>query len=111
METAYKKLGIVGGAVYLLGIILGMALVANGNGEQTSICSMTKEGFKSCEASVSGQNPVPPSAACCSALSKADMQCLCLFKNSRLLPFYGIDPNVALLLPAKCNLAQSFHCN
>ncbi|XP_015900796.2 putative lipid-transfer protein DIR1 [Ziziphus jujuba] len=104
MEMANKKLGMV--TALLLGILV-MALVANG---EQSICNMSKEGFKSCEPSVTGQNPPPPSAACCSALSKADMQCLCLFKNSRLLGLYGIDPNVAMQLPDKCNLGQSFHC-
>ncbi|KAK9988138.1 hypothetical protein SO802_028377 [Lithocarpus litseifolius] len=73
------------------------------------LCHMTKEGLKACQPSVSGQNPVPPSASCCSALSNADFQCLCIFKNSNLLNFYGINSTLAMELPAKCNQAQP-HC-
>ncbi|KAI4318363.1 hypothetical protein MLD38_032078 [Melastoma candidum] len=72
---------------------------------------MSQEGFDACKPSVSGFVPVPPSLACCTALADADLQCLCLFKNARmLLQAYGVDPTLALELPAKCNLAPNFHC-
>ncbi|XP_057964216.1 putative lipid-transfer protein DIR1 [Malania oleifera] len=81
-----------------------------------SICGMSTEGLAACRPSVSpaGEQgrltPPPPSAACCSALAGANMQCLCSFKKSKLLPAFGIDPDLAMQLPAKCNLLQSFHC-
>ncbi|XP_059644073.1 putative lipid-transfer protein DIR1 [Cornus florida] len=78
-----------------------------------SICGMTTDGLMSCKPSVAaGVNPLPaPTPACCSALSKADMQCLCSFKSSSLLPTLGVDPDLAMQLPAKCNLVQSvIHC-
>lgn len=96
-----KKLFLV--ALVLALAILSEPMVANAQ----TLCRMTKEDLKACEPSVNGPNPAPPSAPCCSALSNADMQCLCLFKNSRLLNLYGIDPNLALALPSKCNLPQT----
>ncbi|KAB1207230.1 putative lipid-transfer protein DIR1 [Morella rubra] len=100
---AYKKLVLV--ALFLALVIGSDPMLAEGQ----TLCRMTKEGLKACGPSVSGQNPVPPSELCCTALSNADMQCLCMFKNSRLLGMYGINPNLALDLPAKCNLPQT-HC-
>ncbi|XP_041010207.1 putative lipid-transfer protein DIR1 [Juglans microcarpa x Juglans regia] len=107
MEGGYKKLVFVALMVVFM-VMMGSETIMLANGQ--TLCRMTKEGLKACEPSVSGLFPVPPSAACCSALSNADMQCLCLFKNSRLFNLYGIDPNLAFELPAKCNLPQ-FHCS
>ncbi|KAK4748493.1 hypothetical protein SAY87_015079 [Trapa incisa] len=41
-------------------------------------------------------NPLPPTASCCSALSHADMGCLCSYKNSNILLSLGIDPNLVM---------------
>lgn len=95
----------------ILAVILGLAIGSvptgvNGDG----LCRMTKDGLTACQPAVAASNPSPPSTACCSALSKADLQCFCVFKNSRVLSFYGIDFNQAMQLPAKCNLGDSFHC-
>ncbi|KDP46220.1 hypothetical protein JCGZ_10060 [Jatropha curcas] len=109
MEAYMKKLATI------LALVMGIALVSNpvvANGAET-FCHMTDEGLNACRPSVSGQNPVAPSAACCSALSKADLQCLCFYKNNYpwLLTTYKIDPNQALQLPVKCSLVEeSFHC-
>ncbi|KAK9287170.1 hypothetical protein L1049_015809 [Liquidambar formosana] len=100
---AYTKLVIVA-LVLAAAIVNNEPMVANG----LSICSMTEDGLRSCEPSVSGQNPAPPSATCCTALSKADLKCLCSYKN--LLPSLGIDPNQAMQLPAKCNMAAPVNC-
>ena len=103
---AYKKLVLVS---LLLALSIGSETIMLANGDNQGLCHMTKEGLKACQPSVSGQNPVPPSASCCSALSNADFQCLCIFKNSNLLNFYGINSTLAMELPAKCNQAQP-HC-
>jgi hypothetical protein len=102
---AYKQVMIV---AMLLAIANTMMLV---NGQ--SLCHMTKQGLKACEPYVSGDNSVngqKPSDACCSAIAKADLQCLCRYKDSGLLSFYGIDPNQAMELPVNCKLMDSFHC-
>nr|DAD24200.1 TPA_asm: hypothetical protein HUJ06_025663 [Nelumbo nucifera] len=75
-----------------------------------TICNMSQEGLMACKPSVTAPNPSPPSTMCCSALSGADMHCLCSYKNSNMLPSLGIDPQLALQLPAKCNLPQPTNC-
>ncbi|KAK9942404.1 hypothetical protein M0R45_008071 [Rubus argutus] len=103
---AYKNL------VIIAALVLALAIGSNGQG-QSSICRMTKDGFKACAPSVTVTPAVTPAptAECCTALSVADFPCLCFFmRNSRLLNAYGVDPNLAMQLPAKCNLAQSVHC-
>ncbi|XP_045821883.1 putative lipid-transfer protein DIR1 [Trifolium pratense] len=104
MDT-YKKVMIV---VMLLAISNNI-MFANG----MTICNMTGEERKQCEPYVSGIiniNYKIPSHACCSATAKADLQCLCRYKDSRLLSFYGIDPRKALKLPVNCKLVNNFHC-
>ncbi|PRQ23584.1 putative bifunctional inhibitor/plant lipid transfer protein/seed storage helical [Rosa chinensis] len=104
---AYKKL------VIIAALVLALAIGSNGQG-QSSICRMTKDGFVACAPSVTatpGIIPAAPTAECCSALSVADFPCLCFFmRNSKLLTTYGVDPNLAMQLPAKCKLARSVHC-
>ncbi|KAG8380123.1 hypothetical protein BUALT_Bualt07G0160900 [Buddleja alternifolia] len=74
------------------------------------ICNMSIDGIMACKPSASPPTPPPPSAACCSALSQANISCLCSYKNSNVLPSFGIDPNLAMQLPGKCNLPQPAKC-
>uniref|UniRef100_A0A5B7BYQ4 Putative lipid-transfer protein DIR1 n=1 Tax=Davidia involucrata TaxID=16924 RepID=A0A5B7BYQ4_DAVIN len=108
MEYSYKKLVIV---AIMVVVSIGSEPGVEAIGGQT-LCGISGDGLMSCKPSVTaGPYPAPPSAACCSALSNADMQCLCSFKNSRLLPSLGIDPTLAMQLPTKCNLpSQLSHC-
>lgn len=106
METNAKFVMV---ALVLAVAIASCPAAAGGGGR--AICNMSQEGFDACKPSVSSPNPLPPSLVCCTALANADLQCLCLFKNARmLLQAYGVDPTLALELPAKCNLAPNFHC-
>ncbi|WOH07561.1 hypothetical protein DCAR_0726993 [Daucus carota subsp. sativus] len=77
------------------------------NGLNTeSFCGATAEDLSSCKLSVRAINPLPPSTACCAAVSNADMQCMCAFKTS-----LGMEPNRAMHLPVKyCNIFQSLDC-
>ncbi|CAK9142604.1 unnamed protein product [Ilex paraguariensis] len=91
--------------------VLALLLVAiAGNGvflqlsHAQNICNISSEGLMACKPSVTPPNPTPPSATCCSALSHADMSCLCSYKNSSLLPSLGIDRKLAMQLPDKCKL-------
>ncbi|RDY08939.1 putative lipid-transfer protein DIR1, partial [Mucuna pruriens] len=104
---AYKK-------VMIMGMLLGIVMIGSGpmlSNAQYSFCQMSKDGLKACLPCVSGDNPVdPPTSACCSAIAKADLECLCHFKDSTFLSFYRVDPNKAMQLPVKCKVVDSFHC-
>ncbi|ERN06753.1 hypothetical protein AMTR_s00005p00101720 [Amborella trichopoda] len=73
---------------------------------------MNQDGFKACQSSVSGSAPAPtnPSKACCKAIGSADLGCLCSYRHSLLLHSLGINPDLALQLPAKCNLRTPPQC-
>ncbi|KAF7845166.1 putative lipid-transfer protein DIR1 [Senna tora] len=81
-----------------------------GSSRGLSLCNMNDEGIEACKASVSEPNPVDPSAECCSALAGADLECLCSYKDNPELPLLGIDPALAMALPAKCNLTTPANC-
>ncbi|CAA3001428.1 putative lipid-transfer protein DIR1 [Olea europaea var. sylvestris] len=85
-------------------------LVVLGGAKAVSFCNMTEEGLEACRPSVTQPNPVEPSSECCDALSNADLKCLCSYRNSIVLPSLGIDPDLALGLPVKCNLNPPAEC-
>ncbi|KAJ7961670.1 Protease inhibitor/seed storage/lipid transfer protein family protein [Quillaja saponaria] len=74
------------------------------------LCNIDENGLKACKPSVTEPNPVDPNVECCQALSGADLTCLCSYKNSMLLPTFGIDPNLAMGLPSKCNMTTPANC-
>ncbi|WCJ37239.1 Bifunctional inhibitor/lipid-transfer protein/seed storage 2S albumin superfamily protein [Euphorbia peplus] len=70
-----------------------------------TLCGMNDEGIEACKPSVTTPDPVdPPSRECCHSLRSADFKCLCAYKDSILLPSFGIDIDLALALPPKCRL-------
>lgn len=73
-------------------------------------CKVPVSGLMACKPAVTAPNPAPPSSNCCSVLSHADLNCLCSYKNSNILPSLGIDPNLALQLPQKCKLPHPAKC-
>ncbi|TXG72907.1 hypothetical protein EZV62_001486 [Acer yangbiense] len=77
---------------------------------QSNICNISVSDLMKCKPAVTPPNPTQPTADCCSALSHADLHCLCGYKNSKLLPSFGIDPNLAIQLPRKCNLPHPPNC-
>ncbi|KAH1047170.1 hypothetical protein J1N35_037954 [Gossypium stocksii] len=95
----------------LLALILAMVMVmAIATTDAQSICNMPASGLMACKPAVTPPNPPPPTSTCCSALSHADMRCLCSYKNSKLLPSLGIDPNLAMKLPSLCKLPHPANC-
>ncbi|XP_050221066.1 putative lipid-transfer protein DIR1 [Mercurialis annua] len=90
--------------VFGLAMILVIAIGVEVSDAQSSICNVPISGLMACQGAVTLPNPSAPTRACCSAITRADIPCLCKYKNSSLLPTFGIDPNLALQLPAKCNL-------
>ncbi|GMJ08482.1 DIR1-like [Hibiscus trionum] len=99
------------GLAFIIIVALVLVLVmAIATSDAQSICNMPASDLMSCKPAVTPPNPPPPTATCCSALSHADMRCLCLYKNSNLLPSLGIDPNLAMKLPSLCKLPHPANC-
>ncbi|CAL9118920.1 unnamed protein product, partial [Musa textilis] len=67
---------------------------------EDSLCKMTEKGMVACLPSVTGASPTPPSDKCCAALSKADLPCLCKYKDSPVLSQVGVKPELARQLLA-----------
>ncbi|KAL9316894.1 hypothetical protein ACSQ67_013411 [Phaseolus vulgaris] len=74
------------------------------------VCGVSVTDLMTCKAAVTPPSPSEPSDECCSVVSKVDMDCICNYKNSPLLPSLGIDPDLALQLPAKCKLDKTPPC-
>ena len=108
MAGLNKKLVAMGIFLVMVTIIGSKPLMVNGANSKGVMCGMSVAGLKSCEPSVSGQQPqVPPNKACCSALSGADLKCLCHLEDSPLINFYSIDTDQAKALPALCKVVGS----
>ncbi|GAB2282408.1 hypothetical protein Dimus_016953 [Dionaea muscipula] len=75
-----------------------------------SFCEMSQDGLMSCKTAVTKPNPAEPTAGCCEALSGANLTCLCSYRNSLVLPSLGIDPVLAMGLPAKCKNPTPANC-
>ncbi|CAM0947643.1 unnamed protein product [Alopecurus aequalis] len=77
-----------------------------------AVCKMSNDDFMACQpaaAATTGAMP-EPTPECCATLGKADLECLCTYKNSPWLNLYNIDPKRAMELPAKCGLTTPPNC-
>ncbi|GMH02453.1 hypothetical protein Nepgr_004292 [Nepenthes gracilis] len=75
-----------------------------------SLCNINQEGLVACKPAVTKPNPIDPSADCCQALNGANLTCLCSYRSSPFLPALGIDPDLCMALPAKCDLQTPANC-
>ena len=99
MESSYKKIAIV-----------SVVLVILGGATAQTLCNMTVIGLLECKPAVTPPKPKPPTADCCSALAQADFKCLCSYKDNKILPRLGIDPELAQQLPVKCKIPNPPKC-
>ncbi|KAL8087676.1 hypothetical protein AgCh_037718 [Apium graveolens] len=83
-------------------VVIMVAIV--GGSEGKGLCEMSVDDFKSCKPSFTPPKPVDPSAKCCEALSGANLSCFCYYRNSIMLPYFGIDPQLAI---GKCNFTHT----
>lgn len=102
------------GARKLAVVVLSVAMVVSlfeGYGAMT-MCNLTEDDLETCRPAVTASpNPPEPTGACCDVLkNKANLTCLCEYKNSFELPLLGIDPNLAMALPQKCKLDPPAGC-
>ncbi|GLU08043.1 hypothetical protein SLE2022_249720 [Rubroshorea leprosula] len=95
-------------AVFIMVLVLVTGMLESSRA--LSLCGMDEDGLLACKPSVTKPDPVDPSPECCQALKGADLTCFCSYKNSMTLPALGIDPDLAMALPAKCNLTTPPGC-
>lgn len=106
MASSYQKIGVL----VLLLVFIATNDVAFRVSNAQSLCNVPTASLTECKPSVSGPKPTPPTDACCTAISHADLNCLCSYKKSQMLSYFGIDPVLATQLPAKCNIANAPKC-
>ncbi|KAK9747839.1 hypothetical protein RND81_02G018000 [Saponaria officinalis] len=99
MEIMGKKLVSI-----ILAISTIMVIIMAQRAEAQDVCGKPASVLLPCLASVRQPNPPSPSPQCCDGLKTMDVQCLCGYVSSPLLPVYGIDKNLALALPGKCGI-------
>ncbi|CAL5191901.1 unnamed protein product [Lathyrus oleraceus] len=105
MKKQQMKLG----SLLLLVVLMMSCRLKLSNG--MSLCNMNEDGLDACKPSVTQPEPTKPTPKCCEALTGADLQCLCSYKNSAELPLLGIDPTLAASLPKECNLTPPANCD
>ncbi|EYU46116.1 hypothetical protein ABFS82_04G072100 [Erythranthe guttata] len=100
-----------GGGMTKVAVLVAAMVVFLAGAKAMDLCNVTEDGLTACKPSVVQPNPVEPSPECCDAVvSGADLKCLCSYKNLFMLPSLGIDPDLALALPAKCNIPNPTEC-
>ncbi|KAJ0111273.1 hypothetical protein Patl1_03112 [Pistacia atlantica] len=90
-------------------VVLMVVLLAESS-RAMELCNIDDEGLTACKPSVMKPEPVAPSEECCKAVQGANLTCLCSYRTSPWLPAFGIDPDLALQLPPKCNLTPPADC-
>ncbi|XP_059663635.1 putative lipid-transfer protein DIR1 [Cornus florida] len=91
-------------------VVVVLVMVLLEGSKALELCNINEDGLMACKPAVTAPNPVTPTPECCQALSGADLTCLCSYRNSFILPSLGIDPDLAMALPAKCNLTPPTNC-
>ncbi|KAL8099177.1 hypothetical protein AgCh_031737 [Apium graveolens] len=104
MQSSYHKIGVMVLLFFIASATSGLIVDAQ------SICNVPLESLATCKPAVTQPHPTAPSKECCTAVSHADMKCFCSYKNSTMLPSLGIDPVLAVHLPAKCKIRNAPKC-
>ncbi|KAI3420704.1 uncharacterized protein J3R85_012501 [Psidium guajava] len=91
-------------------LLLGLMVVIACRTDAQTLCSAPVSGLADCRPAATLPNPPPPTAVCCDALKHADLNCLCQYKDSPLLPELKIDQKLALQLPKKGKLPHPAPC-
>ena len=92
-------------------IVLALIMVVSFQGSTVfGFCGISISDLMTCKAAASGRRSPNPSRKCCRVLKRANLPCLCTYRDSRELPLLGIDPRLAVRLPAKCGLATPVGC-
>nr|AOC88989.1 type 6 nonspecific lipid transfer protein LTP602 [Elaeis guineensis] len=107
MEGKPRSVALALAVVLVVATTMEMGLVSGAQG----ICNMTRDELMACKPCISTVKPVEkPADVCCTAIAHADLPCFCAYKNSGMLPYLGIDPSLAMQLPAKCSVPAPPQC-
>ncbi|KAI4326357.1 hypothetical protein MLD38_031680 [Melastoma candidum] len=82
-------------------------------GDAVTFCGVDDDGQTVCKPSIMGPTPADPAPECCkvlTALSAEDLNCLCGYKSSPLLPALGIDPELVMGTVKKCGITPPEGC-
>ncbi|KAK1316665.1 putative lipid-transfer protein DIR1 [Acorus calamus] len=91
-------------------VVVVMVVAAANVGEALEICNMDASRLSGCLPAIRGPSPAPPTQGCCDVIRTSDLHCLCGYKDSSLLPSFGVDPKLAMALPRKCHLNPPPEC-
>ncbi|XP_068640964.1 putative lipid-transfer protein DIR1 [Aristolochia californica] len=91
-------------------VVILLVLTASQGGEAMTLCNMDAAQLAECLPAIRAPSPSPPSKGCCDVMGTADLHCLCGYKDSYLLPSFGVDPKLAMALPRKCLLTPPPEC-
>ncbi|KAJ0103475.1 hypothetical protein Patl1_04052 [Pistacia atlantica] len=94
--------------VFLKWVVAILVIALVGGARAVPVCNIDTKQLDPCKPAVTGNSPPRPSKECCKVVSKADLPCLCSYKN--VLPAVGINPKHALALPKKCGLKTPPQC-
>ncbi|MCD7466736.1 hypothetical protein HAX54_003741 [Datura stramonium] len=83
-------------------------VTSNAAGTPTTICRVTINELAQCLPAVMGKKPPNPTPACCAALRKADLRCMCNQKSE--LGKFGISSAAAMKLPKECRINVPAGC-
>ncbi|CAM0879463.1 unnamed protein product [Alopecurus aequalis] len=90
-------------------VVIAVAL-ATAPGPAHAVCNISPGDFMACQTAATAGATSGPSKECCTAMGKADLKCLCSYKNSPWLSVYNIDSNRVMQLPGKCGLTTPPNC-
>ncbi|KAH7670526.1 Bifunctional inhibitor/lipid-transfer protein/seed storage 2S albumin protein [Dioscorea alata] len=91
----------------LAALLLFPTILVSSDG--SGFCNMTQKGIVACKPVMTiGADPAMPVADdCCTALRVANIPCLCAQRSNPMIKYFGIDPNLALSIPSRCNIGSS----
>ncbi|KAF3332211.1 putative lipid-transfer protein DIR1 [Carex littledalei] len=85
-------------------VLLSCLMMSHNAVSALSFCRVNDEGIEACLPAVRGTHPPPPTDKCCSNVKTADLNCLCSYQHSYLIPLLGVNVAQVKKLPAKCGI-------
>lgn len=88
-------------------VMVAAARVVDGQ----SLCNMNRTEFDECWPAMAPPNPTSPTEKCCYNIRKADLPCMCSYKDSYIATtVLSVDTKLAMELPEKCGVTLPSPC-